>query len=102
MGDDDILAQVNARMTRLGASQNALGMMCGLSQGHLSKVLAGKLKLAEKTETVFRKWLDETAGDMNAETDVEIRRIVDRLIRAPASRRMQILQLLRIVERLAE
>lgn len=96
----DLCAQINARRTHLGVTQACLAAACGLNQGHLSKVLSGKLKLAAKTETALRAWLLETADGIVPE-DAEVHAIAERLSRTPSRRRMQIMQLLRLVEQLA-
>ena len=97
---DSLLAKVNLRRAGLGITQARLAATCGINQGHLSKVLAGKLKLAAKTEAALSAWLAETSDDVAGES-TEIHDIVERLAQAPLDRRMQIMQLLRIVDRLA-
>lgn len=98
--EDDLLAQVNARRAHLRVTQKVLASACGLDQGHLSKVLAGKVKLAPKTERLLRGWLAASQNG-SAVNEEEIRRLVERISKAPAERQMEIMQLLRIVERLA-
>ncbi|MBF0130058.1 MAG: hypothetical protein HQL33_08690 [Alphaproteobacteria bacterium] len=80
-------------------TQAALAAACDLNQGHLSRVLARKLKLAAKTEAALRAWLARTAEEV-VTADADIRGIVERLASAPSERRMQIMQLLQIVEQL--
>lgn len=81
-------------------TQDALAAACGLNQGHLSKVLAGKLKLAAKTRAALHAWLI-SSHDGSAVNGDEIRRVIERIAQAPAGRQMEIMQLLRIVDRLA-
>lgn len=83
----------------MGITQARLAAACGIDQGHLSKVLSGKLKLAAKTEAALRAWLAETADGISPD-DAEVRAIAERLARTPSKRRKQIMQLLHLVEQL--
>lgn len=100
MASDDLLAKVTDKRMREGVTQADLAAACGMNQGHLSKVLAGKLKLATKTEAALSLWLIETT-EGRRDNNKEIRDIIGRLTRAPSGRRMEIMQLLRIVDKLS-
>lgn len=96
----DLLTKVKTQMRQLGLTQKGLASACNLDQGHISKVLSGKLKLADKTKTALTAWLAEKTDGETIDNS-EVHEIVERLTRAPSDRRMQIMQLLRIVDRLA-
>ena len=98
--DDSLPKKVKKAMRNLGVTQMRLAKACGLDQGHLSKVLREKIKLATKTEAALYAWL-EKVGNADIHGDDDLRDIVDRLGRVPSERRMHIMELLRVVERLA-
>jgi transcriptional regulator with XRE-family HTH domain len=57
----DLLTRVKSIMTEQGTSQGALAESCGLSQGHLSKILAGR-PMGPRAEAKLRAWVEGTAG----------------------------------------
>ena len=97
----DLLERVRERMAALRATQEGVAKSCGLSQPHLSKVLSNKVKLAPKTQRLLAAWLvdDKAAGDSRAAE--ELGQLVERLLGGSNERRMQIMQLLRILDSLA-
>lgn len=99
MPRENLIAEINSHLMRSGQTQVDLAQACRLSQGHLSKVLAGKVRLAPKTEMALRTWLSKADQAATCSED-ELRRAIERLASASESRRMHILQLLHIVERL--
>lgn len=61
----DLLGRVKSVMAEQGTSQSALAESCGLSQGHLSKILAGR-PMGARAESKLRAWVegsDEAALD---------------------------------------
>ncbi len=85
----------------LRTTQEGVAKSCGLSQPHLSKVLSNKVKLAPKTQRLLAAWL---VDDKPAEDDYaagELGQLVERLLEGSTERRMQIMQLLRILNSLA-
>lgn len=101
MTGDDLLKAVNERMARLRLRQEDVAAACGCTQGHLSKVLKHKAKLARKTEAALRRWLAGTDGGGGTDDAREVRELVERLVQGPAERRMRIMQLLRILDGMA-
>jgi transcriptional regulator with XRE-family HTH domain len=57
----DLLARVKLIMAEQGMSQDALAESCGLSQGHLSKILAGR-PMGARAEARLRAWVEGAAG----------------------------------------
>ena len=88
-------------MTETGVTQKALAAACGKDQGHLSKVLSGKLPLAAKTEQSLRAWLERSGPEASDDKD-DVATMVDRIAEGSAERRMQIMHLLEIVENLSQ
>lgn len=90
---------VQQRMRQLGVTQAELAAVCGLSQPHLSKVLAKRVKLAKKTEVKLTGWL-EASGDLSEGSPNDfVRSLAMRLEQSRPARRMQIMELLRAIER---
>lgn len=102
MTDDEFLRTVTDRMAWLRVRQEDVAAACGCSQGHLSKVLTKKVKLAPKTEAALRNWLASLSDENNANNAQEVRDLVDRLLQGPSARRMQIMQLLRLINGIAQ
>lgn len=96
----DLLERVRERMAALRATQEGVANSCGLSQPHLSKVLSYKIKLAQKTQRLLAAWLvdDQPAEDGGGAQ--ELGQLVERLLEGSTERRMQIMQLLRILDAL--
>jgi len=65
-----------------------------------SKVLAKKIKLASKTQRVLTAWLMDDKPARESGGAQELGQLVDRLLDGSDRRRMQIMQLLRILDRL--
>ncbi|MBP2229682.1 transcriptional regulator with XRE-family HTH domain [Azospirillum agricola] len=101
MTGDDLLKAVNERMAQLRLRQEDVAAACGCTQGHLSKVLKHKVKLARKTEVALRGWLGSADGGDGTDDAREVRELVDRLVQGPAERRIRIMQLLRIIDGMA-
>lgn len=95
---DDLLELIRERMASRRSTQQELAEACGLSQAHLSKVLSSKIKLASKTRRLLSAWLSSDTSAENAGVVVEIAQIVKRLTEGSQERRMQIMQLLRILD----
>lgn len=53
----NLRAAVKKAMRERDVTQQALARACGLSQGHLSKVLGG-LEMGARTQGRLQKWLD--------------------------------------------
>lgn len=95
----DLIDSVQQRMQQLGVTQAELAAACGLSQPHLSKVLTRKVKLARKTEGKLTGWL-ETSGDLSEGSPNDFARsLAMRLEQLRPARRMQIMELIRAIER---
>lgn len=61
-----------------GLSQQQLVKLLGMTQGHYSKVAAGKVKPGVKAEASIRRWVNEqdvTPPDADAARRAEIRRL---------------------------
>ncbi len=94
---DALLAAIRDTMDKHGLRQQDVAAECGITQGHLSKALRKEIPLGRKTEAAFRRWLEETSRRRTPDTDEEIRRLVDGLIAKPAPTKMQIMQLLKLL-----
>ena len=66
MASPSLVDLVQQRMQQMGITQVELAAACGLSQPHLSKVLANRVKLAKKTEGKLKAWL-ETSADLSVD-----------------------------------
>ena len=96
--ENDLVRRVRERMDALGVNQQELARACGVSQPHISKVLAKKLKVANKTERRLMQWLGEDSIRGGAGQTDELHGIVNRLARNPRIRFIHIMQLLLLVE----
>lgn len=94
----DLLERVRERMAALRATQEEVASSCGLSQPHLSKVLSKKIKLAPKTQRLLAAWLTDGRLPEEDSGTQELGQLVERLLEGPGERRMQIMQLLRILD----
>ena len=52
------VARLNAEMDSRGINQDALADLLGISQGHLSKILSGKVRPGRRTSARVRELLD--------------------------------------------
>jgi predicted transcriptional regulator len=102
MASNPLINEVLERMRQLDITQSELASACDLSQPHISKVLSGNVNLASKTEGKLSVWL-QSAGDTTQATPNEIvRSLAARLERLRPAKRMQIMELLKAVERVIE
>ncbi len=100
MASPSLVDLVQQRMQQMGITQVELAAACGLSQPHLSKVLANRVKLAKKTEGKLKAWL-ETSADLSVDnTNDFVRSLTTRLGQLRPARRMQIMELFRAIERM--
>jgi len=97
----EFLQQVRERMLALRLTQESVAEACGLSQPHLSKVLSGKVAPGRKTKLVLESWLARTAPEASGGEAKELARIIHELLATRPERRMQIMQLLRLIQNLA-
>lgn len=81
-------------MEALGASQASVALWCGISQPHLSKVLARKVKLASKTRSRLEAWSSSSSAANPGPDTEELRRLIERLAAGPPDRVMHIMQIL--------
>jgi hypothetical protein len=100
MVSDDLLAKVRVRMARRRVTQKELGAECGLSQPHLSKVLSNKIKLARKTKQRLSTWLKDVGATAIPTPHDTVQALITRLETTKPGRRMQIMELLRAIDRL--
>lgn len=99
MATPSLIDAVQQRMQQRGITQAELAAACSLSQPHLSKVLSYRVKLAKKTESRLTGWL-EASGDLPAGSPNDfVRSIAARMEQMRPARRMQIMELLRAIER---
>jgi predicted XRE-type DNA-binding protein len=96
----DIIVNVLTRMAQLRVTQSELASACDLSQPHLSKVLSYKIKLASKTERKLAAWLELAGSTAESTPHNFLEALATRLESVRPGRRMQIMELLRAVERL--
>lgn len=97
---NEFLERVRERMAALRVTQEGVAKSCGLSQPHLSKVLANKIKMGSKTQSLLATWMVMDAPKEDIGAPEELRQLVGRLLDAPTERRMQIMQLLRLLDAL--
>lgn len=93
------LAEIRRRMSAERLTQTDLAAACGLTQPHLSKVLTEKVPLTGRTAHALADWLARHELFVPDETLLSIGR---KLRDAPANQRMQIMQLLRLLDGLIE
>lgn len=98
----EVLQQVRERMLALRLTQESVAKACRLSQPHLSKVLSGKISPGRKTRLVLESWLARTAPEASGGEADELGRIIHELLAARPERRMQIMQILRLIQTLAQ
>lgn len=96
-----LLQQVRERMLALGLTQESVAKACNLSQPHLSKVLSGKVAPGRKTRLVLERWL-AAAPEADGRDGEELARIVQLLLAVRPERRMQIMQLLRLIQQIVQ
>ena len=102
MDTNEFIGTVLRRMAELKITQSELASACDLSQPHLSKVLSSRVKLAQKTQRRLSSWL-EIAGSAAGSTPHDmVRLLAMRLETLRPSRRMQVMELLRAIERLVD
>lgn len=99
MGSDSLIDRVQERMRQLDLTQAELATACNLSQPHISKVLSKQVKLAKKTETKLAAWLQFAGDSVEISPNDFVRSLAARLETLRPARRMQIMELLRAVER---
>lgn len=99
MTSPNLIDTVQQRMQQLGITQIELAAACGLSQPHLSKVLSRKVKLAKKTEGKLTGWLESSVDLSEDNPNDFVRSLATRLEQLRPARRMQIMELLRAIER---
>ena len=102
MATADLIQIVLQRMRQLGITQVELAAACDLSQPHLSKVLAKKVKLAKKTEARLTIWLKASDALSEANPNDYVRSLATRMEQLRPAQRMQIMELLRAIERVIE
>jgi len=90
---------VQQRMQQLEITQAELATACGLSQPHLSKVLANRVKLARKTESKLTGLLHASGVLSEGSPNDFVRSLATRMGQLRPTRRMQIMELLRAIER---
>ena len=88
-------------MSAGGVSQAAVAAACGISQPHLSKVLAGRVKLAPKTRARLQTWVSDPPVRAAGRNVDALQRLVSRLAEGSPERTMQIMQLLQLIDALA-
>jgi len=98
----ELLQQVRERMSALRLTQEGVAKACRLSQPHLSKVLSGKIAPGRKTKLVLERWLARASPEASGGEAEELARIIYELLATRPERRMQIMQLLRLIRTLAQ
>lgn len=102
MGSNPLINEVLGRMAELDVTQAELAAACNLSQPHISKVLSERVTLAEKTKRKLSFWLETAGGVGEASPNDIVRSLAARLETLRPAKRMQIMELLKAVERLVE
>lgn len=102
MASNPLIKEVLERMAQLDITQSELALACGLSQPHLSKVLSGLVNLAPKTERKLSIWLQSAGDAVEAAPNEIVRSLAARLEKLRPAKRMQIMELLKAVERVIE
>jgi transcriptional regulator with XRE-family HTH domain len=77
----DLLAAIEVKRTLVGLSQEKLAEQLGMSQGHYSKLVSGRVILGQKSLTRIQRWLEQqpiSAPDDDARR-AEIRRLADQI-----------------------
>lgn len=102
MVEQDLIADVLERMAQLRITQSELAASCSLSQPHLSKVLGRHVNLAKKTRQRLADWLAVAGSTADSAPNDMVRALAARLEAARPAKRMQIMELLRAIERLID
>ena len=101
MAKGDLIERILERMRQLEITQVELASACGLTQGHLSKVLYKKIKLAKKTKTKLTDWLAETEAQNQIDPSAFAQLLAAKLSLLSPSKRMQFMQFMELAEQLA-
>ena len=101
MNESLLINQVRHRMEQLKTTQAELAAASGLTQGHISKILNKRIKLADKTNTKLENWLRTTEALSHENPAAFAQSLTSRLVSLSPAKRMQFMQFLEIAERLA-
>ncbi len=85
-----LVCRVNAEMRDRGLTQDQLSAECGISQGHLSKILKGETQAGRACVHRLRAWLDRGARNIAQ----ELRDLALELEQAQPERRMHFMHAL--------
>jgi predicted XRE-type DNA-binding protein len=97
-----LIAKVLETMAQLDVTQSELATACGLSQPHISKVLSFQVKLAPKTERKLTVWLKAARSEGGISKGEAVHALALRLEALRPTKRMQIMELLKAIERFVE
>jgi transcriptional regulator with XRE-family HTH domain len=92
-----LLKQIRTAMRERDVIQETVAEACGVSQGHLSKVLRGKEVLTKKMAVKLNCWL---AGEGTPISTEALSGAIQQLLRTRPDRHMQVMQLLQLVEQI--
>jgi transcriptional regulator with XRE-family HTH domain len=93
MQSTDIIDAVNTVLRSTRTRQRELAAFCGVTQGHVSKVLSRKVPPSSGLETDLADWLVK-ANSAAAPAGLELEEAMRRLRNAPEEHRMHILHIL--------
>lgn len=100
MSDATLIADVQLKMAQLSATQEEVAWASGITQPHLSKILSFKVTLGHKARSGLSGWLSLASGPAPDGADAQLAAKVARLERLAPHKRMQVMHLLDIVERM--
>lgn len=89
----DSVISVEAARRRLGRSQAELAAALGITQGHYSKVMKGRVPLSPALEARMKEWLEEGKQPLVVDSSAH------RMRELAVSIRMQLTELMHIAER---
>jgi predicted XRE-type DNA-binding protein len=96
MRNDTLIRAIKTQIQRRSMRQETVANLCGVTQGHFSKVIAGKISPGPKLAHALQEWL-------RADTDVgKIALLVQRLQAAEPNQRREIIQIMHSISRLVE
>jgi transcriptional regulator with XRE-family HTH domain len=94
MRDSDLISSVSREIQQRHLTQMDVARQCGLSQPHISKVLAKNIKLAKKTRSKLALWLTAAKTNDGAALYGVLVSIHKKIEKLPAGRRNQFMQFL--------
>ena len=98
MSDADLLGRIEAARSRRRLTQSDIALACGVTQPHLSKVLAKRANIGPKLRQALERWLESSGASPVATTPDEMANLVMRLSNKSPDKHKKIMQILRLLD----